>query len=222
MRLIKPSVEIMNYTPNMEATIEEAIRTCYKSEDKICEGSANKIIRNIMDRHHESTIEHALITVRFVCDRGVTHEGVRHRLSSFSQESTRYCGYDKGKFGNEISVIDIRGGFPNMGARFDVWLEAMESAEGYYMKLKEMGATSEEARSVLPNSLKTELVWSANPRSWRHAFQMRVDNSAHPQIAEVMVPLLEEFSGIWPVLFSDIVVGSKHRRFLTNQELHKV
>ena len=220
MRLIKPSVEIINYTPNMEATIEEAIRKCYKSEDKICEGSANKIISNIMDRHHESTIEHALITVCFICDRGVTHEGVRHRLSSFSQESTRYCGYDKGKFGNEISVIDIRGGFPNMGARFDVWLEAMEAAEGYYMKMKEMGATSEEARSVLPNSLKTELVWSANPRSWRHIFQMRVENSAHPQIAEVMVPLLEEFSSKWPVLFKDIVVGSKHRRFLKDPQTH--
>lgn len=205
MRIIKPSTEIMSFTPDMELVIEQCIRVCYKSEDRIEEGSAAKIIRNIMDKHHESTIEHALITVRFINDRGISHEEVRHRISSFSQESTRYCNYTKGKFDNEITVIDIRGGFPDMGqARFDVWMEAMRDAEKHYSKLIELGATAQEARSVLPNSLKTEVVWSANPRQWRSIFKLRTSEAAHPQIVEVMVPLLAEFKEKWPVLFGDI------------------
>lgn len=215
MRVIKPSTEILTPKKGIEEIIELAIRVCYKSEDRIEPGSAAKIIKNILEKHHESTIEHAIITVRFINDRGVSHEEVRHRLSSFSQESTRYCNYSKDKFGNGITVIDIRGGFPDMGERFDVWLEAMQSAENYYNKLIEMGASAQEARSVLPNSLKTELIWSANPREWRHIFGMRTSDAAHPQIAEVMVPLLNEFKQLWPVLFEDITHAKRWDRYLT-------
>lgn len=214
MRLVKPSTEIITAKQNIEEIIELAIRVCYKSEDRIVPGSAARIIKSILEKHHESTIEHAIITVRFIFDRGVSHEAVRHRLSSFSQESTRYCAYNKDKFGGEISVIDIRSGFPEMGERFGIWLEAMQMAEKYYLKMLEMGATAQEARSVLPNSLKTELVWSANPREWRHIFNMRTSSSAHPQIAEVMVPLLNEFKKLWPVLFEDIEHAKCWDRFL--------
>ena len=210
MHLIKASAEIRRATEDMELIIEEAIRVCYKSEDRICEGSAEKIIRDIMDKHHESTIEHAAITVKFINDRGISHEEVRHRISSFSQESTRYCNYSKDKFDNELNIIDIRGGYPEQPKeRFDVWMEAMLDAERHYLKMIELGATPGEARSVLPNSLKTELFWTANPREWRHIFKLRTSNAAHPQIVEVMLPLLKEFKNRWPVLFGDIEPGSK-------------
>lgn len=210
MKLIKANTVIMAHTQDMELVIEQAIRVCYKSEDRIEPGSAEKIIRTIMDKHHESTIEHALITVRFVNDRGISHEEVRHRISSFSQESTRFCCYGKDKFDNELNIIDIRGGFPEMGEeRFLVWLDGMQYAEKTYLKMLELGATAQEARSVLPNSLKTELVWSANPRQWRAIFKLRTSAAAHPQIAEVMVPLLREFKEKWPVLFGDIEASTK-------------
>jgi len=207
MNIVQATAIILSFTPDLEKLIELAGRVCYKSEDRIDEGSADKFIDHLKELHHESVLEHGLITVKFINDRGISHEEVRHRISSFSQESTRYCNYTKGKYGNEITVIDIRGGFPNMGVdRFDVWCEAMRDAEKHYCKMIELGASAQEARSVLPNSLKTELVWSANPREWRHIFKMRTSKAAHPQIKEVMIPLLNEFKNRWPVLFSDIIV----------------
>lgn len=207
MNIIKASAEIIAFTPDLEKVIEYAGRKCYKSEDRICEGSAEKFIEHLKGLHHESVLEHGSITVCFINDRGISHEEVRHHISSFSQESTRYCNYSKGKFGGEITVIDIRGGFPDMPVtRFEVWVEAMLDAERHYNKLIELGATAQEARSVLPNSLKTELVWTANPREWRHIFNMRCSNAAHPQIKEVMIPLRGEFAKRWPSLFADLII----------------
>jgi thymidylate synthase (FAD) len=158
-----------------------------------------------MDKHHESVIEHGSISVYFTNDRGVSHEEVRHRLSSFSQESTRYCNYAKDKFGDEITIIDISGGFPDAPQEWlDVWLEACADVERHYMRLIDLGAPAQFARSVLNNSLKTELVWTANPREWRHIFKMRTASAAHPQMREVMVPLLAEFKSKWPSLFGDL------------------
>ena len=114
MKIIKASATILNATPDLELTIEKAGRVCYKSEDRICEGSAEKLIGRLMESHHESVLEHGSITVQFVCDRGVSHELVRHRIASFSQESTRYVNYSKGKYGSEITVIDPRSAFPDM------------------------------------------------------------------------------------------------------------
>lgn len=197
--------------------IEKVGRTCYKSEDKITEGSAEKFINNIISRGHEAVIEHYNITVRFVCDRGVSHEIVRHRVASYTQESTRYCNYTNDKFGNEINVIDIREGIEldtkmkNMPGELkeqiiNEWIMAMKDAERHYNKMIELGATPQIARGVLPNSLKTELVVTMNLREWRHFFKLRTDIAAHPQIREVAIPLLKEFQKLIPVVFDDLSV----------------
>ena len=205
MQIIKASASIMSFTRDLEALLELAGRVCYKSEDRIGEGTAEKMIAALMEKHHESVIEHGAITVRFICDRGVSHELVRHRLASFSQESTRYCNYSKDKFSGEVTFIDIAGGFPEIDPqRYHEWKLALEYAEVRYLQMLGLGATPQEARAVLPNSLKTEVVMTANPREWRHVFKMRTAKAAHPQMREVMIPLLHEFQKRWPSLYSDI------------------
>ncbi len=218
MRIINPSAEIINIKSREEGdqflkTIELAGRTCYKSEDKITPDSAAKFVKTIMKSGHESVIEHVVISVRFICDRGVSHEIVRHRIASFSQESTRYCNYCKDKFGNELTVIapifwlnPNNDGTPTTDPRYPIWLEAMTAAERLYFELVKAGATPQEARSVLPNSLKTEVVMTANPRSWRNFFRLRTSPRAHPQMREVAVPLLAKFKEYMPALFEDIIV----------------
>lgn len=213
MIIQKPSVEILSTEPyqDMLRRVERIGRVCYKSEDRIGEGSAEKFIRGILRRGHESVIEHGSITVKFICDRGVTHEIVRHRIASYSQESTRYCNYVKEKFGSQITCIDLSTGFHydlnnEMDRRkYEVWQEAMENAERSYFQLIQLGATPQEARSVLPNSLKTELVATMNLREWRHFFRMRADAAAHPQCREVAQMLLERFAKEYPVFFEDLL-----------------
>ena len=148
-------------------------------------------------------IEHVGATVRFICDRGVTHEIVRHRIASYSQESTRYCNYSKSKFGNEITVIDPRPFIPD-GAKFDIWKMAMQEAEQRYFSLIKCGMKPQMARSVLPNSLKTEIVMTANLREWRHFFFLRAAKPAHPQMRQLACPLLKEFRERVPVIFDDV------------------
>jgi len=205
MKLITASAAILAATPDLELLIEQAGRVCYKSEERTAPGSAEKLIRNLMDKHHESVLEHGSITVRFICDRGVSHELVRHRIASFSQESTRYCNYGAEKHGGEVSFIDIRGGFPEMNATsHSRWIESMGHAEAMYLDMIRAGSTAQEARSVLPNSVKTEVVMTANPREWRHVFKLRASAAAHPQMREVINPLLETFKAAWPILFGDL------------------
>lgn len=205
MKIIEPSVEIL--TPiDSEAILKmlEAVgRTCYKSEDKIQEGSAEKFISNIVKRGHEAVIEHYNITVKFICDRGVTHEIVRHRLASYCQESTRYCNYANDKFNGEITVIKPM--FLEVGTDgWELWHDACAMAEKVYFDLLDFGCTPQEARAVLPNSLKTELVMTANIREFRHFFNLRCSKAAHPQMREVANMLLREFKERIPVLFDDI------------------
>ena len=206
MKIVQASARIAAHSMDMLETIELCGRVCYKSEDRICEGSAEKMIGSLMDKHHESVIEHGSITVHIICDRGVSHELVRHRLASFSQESTRYCNYSKDKFGSDVAFIDIRGGFPDISDdSYFGWKNSCAASEAAYMEMLSIGgSTAQEARSVLPNSLKTEMYMTANPREWRHIFKMRTAKSAHPQAREVMIPLLHEFQAKWPVLFNDI------------------
>lgn len=205
MKIINASFEILTATPDLEKTIELAGRTCYKSEDKITCSSAEKFVAKIRSINHESVLEHGAITVRFICDRGVTHELVRHRVASFSQESTRYCNYGKDKFGNELTFIDPRPAFDMPPERFAMWSEAMSDAERHYLTMIEFGAKPQEARDVLPNSLKTEIVMTANPREWRHVFKLRCAEAAHPQIREIMVPCRAKFAAQWPALFADLM-----------------
>lgn len=208
MRIIKPSFEIM--TPidgqNILEHLEQCGRVCYKSEGKITDGSAEKFVANIVKRGHEAVLEHCSFTVKFIVDRGVSHEIVRHRVASYCQESTRYCNYSKDSFGSEITVIEpsyLVGGTPG----WLHWAESCMAAERAYFDLLDWGCTPQEARAVLPTSLKTEVVMTANIREWRHFLRLRTSAAAHPQIREVAVPLLHELQRLVPVLFDDIKEG---------------
>ena len=183
--------------------IEKIGRVCYKSENNISDESAKKFIGNIIASGHESVIEHASITVKFICDRGVSHEIVRHRIASYSQESTRYCNYSKDKFGNELTLI--KPCFWDEGSKeYQLWLDSMAILEKNYMELLACGAKPQEARSILPNSLKTEIVVTMNLREWRHFFKLRTSERAHPQMREVALMVLKEFKSRIPVIFDDI------------------
>lgn len=221
MNIMKPSFEIL--TPISEGGIDELKhierigRVCYKSEGNITEDgeSAKKFVNMLINRGHEAMIEHSSLSVKFTVDRGVSHELVRHRIASFAQESTRYVNYSLDKFGSEINVIDIYGGMrldikmtgmepPTIGSIICEWESAMKDAEKHYMKLIELGATPQIARSVLPNSTKTEITITANYREWRNFFKLRVPATAHPQMREVTIPLLKELKNRLPIIFDDI------------------
>lgn len=199
--------------------IEQVARTCYKSESKIQEGSAAKMVAALIKNGHEAMLEHQSITVKFVCDRGVSHELVRHRLASFAQESTRYCNYAKDDFGSEVTFILPY--FLNYGTPgFKVWKEQMKSAEQAYFDMLDIGHTPQEARSVLPNSLKTEVNMTCNLREWRWFFKLRAAGSTgtpHPQMLEVACPLLEDMKKVIPVVFDDIQVCKLGEVFLKEE-----
>ena len=205
MRIIKPDVEFL--TPLDGAAIIKHLelcgRVCYKSEEKISEDSAQKFLTNIINRGHEAVLEHFSFTVKFICDRGISHEIVRHRLASYCQESTRYCNYSKDSFGTEITVIKPL--FLEEGTiGWDCWKRSCEEAETQYFNLLDWGCTAQEARSVLPNSLKTEVVMTADIREWRHFLKLRCSPAAHPQMREVASVLLDKVRSRIPVLFDDI------------------
>ena len=186
-------------------------RTCYKSEDKITEDSAAKFVAGLIKRGHEAMLEHVSITVKFVTDRGISHEIVRHRLASYAQESTRYCNYSQDKFGHELTFIIPD--FLEYGSEgFKLWKDEMKQVEKTYFAMLEAGHTPQEARSVLPNSLKTELVMTANLREWRAFFKLRAANStgaAHPQMLESTRPVLDGLKAMIPVVFDDITYEEK-------------
>jgi thymidylate synthase (FAD) len=199
--------------------IEAAGRTCYKSEDKITDDSAKKFVAGVIRAGHHSVIEHHNITVKMITDRGVTHEIVRHRIASYSQESTRYCNYSHDKFGNEITVIlpvwfkgISEGGLSRTGedqelkrqAQYEMWKSACEQIEKIYFELLKAGQSPQEARAILPNSLKTELVMTANLREWRHFFKLRASQKAHPQIRVLAADMLKGFRENIPVIFDDL------------------
>ena len=206
MRIVEPGYEIVYLDPEKDIQcIERAARLCYKSEAAIRDGSAEKIIKLLIDKGHEAMLEHSRMTVIFRVDRGVSHEMVRHRIASFAQESTRYCNYSKDKFGNEITVVRPSYLFgDNSSAAFNSWSRAMVEAENRYFELLKQGHTPQEARSVLPNSLKTEIMVTANYREWRNIFKLRTAPDAHPDIRGVMKALLDYVRVQVPVVFDDI------------------
>lgn len=216
MKLIKPSFQILDQIDGMNLLkkLEFAGRTCYKSEDKITEDSAVKFIQGIIKRGHETILEHEKVTVKIVCDRGVSHEIVRHRIASYSQESTRYCDYSKK--GQVTFIIPpwvniVPGEYSYVPLETSTteyyWFNAMQNAESQYNNLIRLGWEPQQARSVLPNSLKTEIVCTFNLREWRHFFKLRaqgVTGKPHPQMLEITIPMLAEFKKLIPVIFDDI------------------
>lgn len=205
MKIIPAGVEFI--TPingqSILERLEQCGRVCYKSEGKITPGSAEKFLAGIIKRGHEAVLEHCSFTVKFICDRGVSHEIVRHRLASYCQESTRYCNYNKGDFGGEITVIEPCF-LANGSAGWYYWRDACLAAERAYFDLLDWDCSPQEARSVLPNSLKTEVVMTANIREWRHFLRLRTSAAAHPQMREVAIQLLQQLQKKIPVLFDDI------------------
>lgn len=204
MKIISPNVKILTPLDGQAVLkhIEQCGRVCYKSEDKITDTSAAAFVAGIIKRGHEAVLEHFNITVKFICDRGVSHEIVRHRLASYCQESTRYCNYSKEGFGGEITVIQPS--FLDCGTRgWELWVLACEQAEKAYFDLLKWGCSPQEARAVLPNSLKTEVVMTANLREWRHFFKLRTAQAAHPQMREVAKMLLKQMREMVPGVFDD-------------------
>lgn len=205
MRIIEPSIEILSDVDvyKIMKNIEICGRVCYKSENLINEESAKKFIKRIIVSGHESVLEHEKLTIKFVCDRGVSHEIVRHRIASYSQESTRYCNYSQEKFGKELTLI--RPCFwKDDEEKYRIWCDVMEKVECSYNELMSMGAKPEEARSILPNSLKTEIVVTMNLRELRHFLRLRTSPKAHPQMREVANMLLRYVKETLPVFFEDI------------------
>lgn len=190
MKIIPLSTALISHTPKPVEHVERCGRVCYKSEDLITPGSAESFIKMLIKRNHGAVLEHASATVHIICDRGVSHETVRHRLAAYCQESTRYCNYAKDKFDGEIRVIEPP--FTNSGSR-EIWDMAMRCSEGAYARLIENGESPQMARSVLPISLKTEICMTCDMREWRHVIMLRTAKTAHPQIVNVMTQALRLF-----------------------------
>lgn len=215
MKIINASYKIMNpditkseIVEDIYRRIENAGRTCYKSENRTRSNSFDSFIRMCIQKGHESVLEHASLTVKFIVDRGVSHELVRHRIASFSQESTRYCNYSDERFGNEVTFIKPCFWDENEDASYAEWETQMREAEKCYLHLLAIGEPPQHARSVLPNSLKTEVIMTANIREWRDFLKKRaagIYGVPHPQMAEVAIPLLKELRLRLPILFEDII-----------------
>ncbi len=207
MKIVEPSFEIL--TPldpaALLARLERAGRTCYRSEERISPQSAAAFVRGLIKSGHLSVIEHESLSVRLVCDRGVSHELVRHRLAAFSQESTRYVNYGRGPEGRGLVLIRPLFFEPD-SETYRLWLEAMEAAEKAYLDLLAAGASPQQARTVLPNSLKTEIVMTANMRQWRHVLALRCAPASHPQMRQIMKMLGAEFQRLLPELFGDLAL----------------
>lgn len=207
MRVVKPEWRIVALTEaeptRLMKHLEAMGRICYQSGDLANETSYEQFLRNIIKRGHEAVLEHASVTAVVICDRGVSHEIVRHRIASYCQESTRYCNYSKGKFGEEITVIEPLFFEPGSD-NYKVWARACDQAESAYFDLLIRGATPQEARSVLPNSLKTQIAITMNMREWRHFFRLRCAPAAHPQMVEVAKLGLIEMYDYFPCLFEDV------------------
>lgn len=211
MFLMKPKCTILWETPDLLQTIESIARVCYKSEEKITPFSYQKFLTNLLEKGHEAMFEHAVISAQFICDRGVSHELVRHRIASFAQESTRYCNYKGGVTFIIPPWLDTlpEGKYNNMDYKGDCretrnWLGAMNFCEVTYLVLLGSGWTPQQARSVLPNSLKTEIVITANVREWRHIIKLRTAPTAHPQMVELIDKFKTWFKLKYPTLSSDL------------------
>ncbi len=203
MKLVEPWIKVEKFDgKQIMKRIERACRTCYRSEDKISEDSYKNLLKNCLNRGHESVLEHEKITVRIYNDIGSYKDLTRHRFASFSVESTRYCSYDKDKYGNEISFINPV--YIEDKEIYDNWKKAMQEIEKSYLKMKELGATTDMCRNLLPHSTAAEYTMTANIREWKHILSLRANNHVHPAIRQVMIPLLKYFKQEMPEIFDGI------------------
>ena len=214
MKIVEPSIEILvdNWFGQEERivrSIERAARTCYKSEGKLSSiDEAKRFVRALIKNDHTAMIEHESVSVRIVCDRGISHEIVRHRIASYAQESTRYCNYSKDRFDNQISCVVPVSIVPNT-ASYDVWVKQCESAEKSYFELLGEGNPPQIARAVLPTCVKTEIVVTMNLREWRHFFSLRCATAAHPDMSRIARKILIKFQSLCPTVFGDLGLNGK-------------
>lgn len=204
MKIIEPIVEVekVDYNKIMK-NLERACRTCYRSEDKITEESYKTLLKNCINRGHESILEHEKITIRMICDIGVYKDLTRHRHASFSIESTRYCNYGKDKFENQIKFIEPVNIEKNTKL-YEEWKTSCEEIEKHYIKMVELGATPDQMRMILPHSTAALVTMTANIREWKHIFSLRCTKHAHSAVEQVMIPLLLHFKQSMPEIFENI------------------
>lgn len=204
MKIVKPVVEIekVDYNKIMK-NLERACRTCYRSENNITEESYKTLLKNCINRGHESILEHEKITIRMICDVGVYKDLTRHRIASFSIESTRYCNYGKDKFENEIKFIEPVNIDENTEI-YEEWKAACSEIEKHYLKMASLGATPDQMRMILPHSTAAQVTMTANIREWKHILALRANAHAHPAVEQVMIPLLIHFKEKMPEIFDNI------------------
>lgn len=203
MKLVEPWIKVEKFDGvKIMKKLERACRTCYRSEGSITEDSYKKLLKNCLTRGHESILEHEKITVRIYDDIGSYKDLTRHRFGSFSVESTRYCSYDKDKYGNEISFINPS--YIEDKEIYNTWKKTMEEIEKNYMKMKELGATTDMCREILPHSTAAEYAMTANIREWKHILSLRTTKHVHPAIRQVLIPLLKYFKEQMPEIFEDV------------------
>lgn len=203
MKVIEPWIEVEKIDGiKIMKKIERACRTCYRSEGKITEDSYKQLLSNCITRGHESVLEHEKVSIRMCCDIGVYKDLTRHRFASFSVESTRYCSYDKDKYQNEIKFI--KPAYIEDEKIYETWKTALKEIEKHYMELKAQGATTDMCRLILPHSTAAEVTMTANIREWKHIFELRCSNHAHPAIRQLLIPLLLYFKKEMPEIFNDI------------------
>ena len=203
MIIIEPKIVVENYNPiQIMKNIERACRTCYRSEDKITDESYKTLLKNCINRGHESVLEHEKITIRMICDIGVYKDLTRHRFASFSIESTRYCNYGKDKFDNQIKFIKPI--YFDEGQKAELWLAICTEIEKHYMEMKKRGCTPDEMRMILPHSTAAEVTMTCNIREWKHILSLRCSAAAHPAIQQLLIPLLLKFKKDMPEIFNSI------------------
>lgn len=204
MKIIEPLVEVENFDGlKIMKNIERACRTCYRSEDKITEDSYKNLIKNCVNRGHESVLEHEKVTVRLTCDIGVYKDLTRHRIASFSIESTRYCNYGKDKWDNQIKFIkpcNIEGD----SELYSNWVGTMDFIEKEYIAMSKNGATPDQMRMILPHSTAAEVTMTANIREWKHIFELRCSKRVHPSVQQIMIPLLLYFKEKMPEIYESV------------------
>ena len=203
MRIVEPWIKVEKIDgKQIMKRIERACRTCYRSEGKITEDSYKNLLKNCITSGHESVLEHEKVTVRIYSDVGSYKDLTRHRFASFSVESTRYCSYDKNKYGNEIAFMNPI--YIEDKEVYETWKKTMEEIEKGYMEMKKLGASTDMCREVLPHSTAGEYTMTANIREWKHILKLRTNSHVHPSIRQVLIPLLKYFKEQMPEIFDDV------------------
>lgn len=222
MIILDPSIEIESFNgKEIMQNIEKACRTCYRSEDNITEDSYKSLLKNCINRGHESVLEHEKITITMICDIGVYKDLTRHRIASYSIESTRYCNYSKDKFDNQIKFIkpvfykdwkskDLNEVIKDKELyKCYLWENCMQNIEQDYNAMSEIEALPDEMRMLLPHSTAAKVTMTANIREWKHILSLRCSSHAHPAVQQLLIPFLLKLKEEMPEIFDSVEYNEK-------------